>query len=400
MVGAINLAENLLSTMDNEHFDRMGESRLKLEFEFNHHFIPNTRYVPSDHSFFRLLSTRFSQPGSPVLRGYFFDLIANYIREESGKALTISAEEITVLMLSSEVLMSVFYYDNQILDRKGGVVSPKSVNDNLIESNLLLSELLSYVNTRLKNDDFRIALLNTILDVYAVVNMGQRVEAQENYYHNWEEGKYELVNRHKCMIDQEVIDEVYAIIAEKVDVGTNKEAFICYLKRIYLTNAYLFISFSDVLIKFSNLDDEKTESVYKFCSLAGIMYQIVNDVTDFVPSTQNSGTKTKLNSDSYADLKRGILTLPIMFQLILKPSGLFMQYLGQIDANLSLLEEYCLTKEMLESKAIEYSKEVGIDTKRLALSNLNDGNHFYKHFKDMVSVANGNRNYTKLKLKK
>ncbi|OGJ15454.1 hypothetical protein A3K73_04265 [Candidatus Pacearchaeota archaeon RBG_13_36_9] len=87
-------------------------------------------------------------------------------------------------------------------------------------------------------------------------------------------------------------------------------------KRIYQMNASFFEKIAQMAAIASDTKDEKKkEAVKKFGSNLGMLVQIVNDTADFVPEEENRGTCERYSSDSYADIKHGKLTYPIIWTL-------------------------------------------------------------------------------------
>jgi hypothetical protein len=379
--------------MDPSRFADMESVRIKMQAEFLL-FLECARYTPSDPAFFTLLANRFNQKRKPVLRAYFVDLMARYI-EALGHPLRLSETESIVLNFTSEVLMTVFYYDNQILDKKSGVDTYEAVCKNLIQSNLLLSELLFYVDWRLKDSDIKWHVSLLIRDIYAVVNIGQDVENRSNLYANWEKNDFDIP-AYNLPIDTQIIDEICQLLIELGIKNENLPAFRCYLTRVYLTNAYLFIEYTKFLSKCAQLPEKEAKKLFNYAAFTGIMFQMVNDVCDLVPSNINDGTKAKSSNDAFADIKRGILTVPVILTLIRKPAGRLKQVLSKEQRITTVYDELDLLREMLELGVVELSKLIALKINDLSLRNLYSNNSLYLFLEDVNKISTGNKNYNKL----
>lgn len=109
----------------------------------------------------------------------------------------------------------------------------------------------------------------------------------------------------------------------------------------------------------SDITEDDLTALKMFGINFGIGLHIVNEVGDFVPSYLISDGSLKKSFDQYSDLKKGKLTLPIMY--ILKfgddyQKNRILNILGQHDVSQSDLEE--ATCIMINSGAYSFSKKI------------------------------------------
>ncbi len=95
-----------------------------------------------------------------------------------------------------------------------------------------------------------------------------------------------------------------------------KKLMDSYYKRSYLITASFYEKISLVGAILGNGSTEHTEALVNFAKHYGMMVQIINDISDFVPPEFNKGTEEKIPDDAFSDMKHGKLTLPILYTLI------------------------------------------------------------------------------------
>lgn len=381
--------------LPSRHADMEGV-RMKLLDEYKL-FVQNSQYTPRDSAFFTLLSNRFSQPGKPVLRGYFVTLMGRYLEAECGQSIPFPKYVLQkVLPFVSEVLMVVMYYDNQILDRKAGVATHDRIYDNLTISKILLSELRKYVKKRIYKPSLRDKVINVIDDVYEIVNIGQKTEQNCNRYENWLNGWMPPFQYLNIPFDEHVISQTVEIInrQDRFDLGSDKQAFLdMYVRRIYLTNAYLFVNFSNLISEFTpDLSEQIKCNVHRFAGYTGIAFQIINDVIDFVPAEYNKGSQAKTCDDAFSDLKNQNITLPLIFHLNTDTDSGISQcklFLDQLQQGIPkpYFNDYEFCREILRSGAIDSNISCLVSMKEEALKYLNTQNIYFPFLLDMLCMV-------------
>lgn len=359
-------------------------------------FCQNLQYIQPDTEYFTLLSDRFTI--QPVLRGYYLDLINRYIENEAHAPVSLPLEvKTTVLPFVAEVLMTVMYYDNQILDRKAGITTDEKRNHNLLQSGMLLSELYHYVETRVKDELVMFKIQKLIREVYEIVCIGQEIEIRHNHFDAWEQNKFAITGYKNLPFNETALQLIRNSILEATDFPENKRDFVdAYSRRIYLTNACLFAHFTKFLTDRSSLPEQVQKNIFEYVGLVGIVFQMVNDITDLIPEKYNPGTKTKDATDGFSDFKNGNITLPIAIHLCSAKK----LYAYNLLKNKPLhgkkcifFNDHALCEDMLSSGAIKKAKEIVRSIKTNILSNLNKDNNAFSFLKDCMDIANHNKFY-------
>lgn len=367
--------------------------RLQEEYKV---FCQQLKFIEPSTQYFTLLADRFT--GRPVLRGYFLDLINRYIESENNSEVKLpKVVKTTILPFVSEVLMTIMYYDNQILDRKAGVVTDEKRNHNLLQSKILLAELYHYIETRITDEMLAYQVSKLVREVYELVCIGQEVEIKYNHYESWENNDFSIKGYRNLPYNEVVLEQIRKSISEEINLPPEKNEFInSHSRRIYLTNACLFSCFTKFLIDRSSLSENIKQDIFDFAGLAGIVFQMVNDITDLVPSEKNTGTKTKSGNDAFSDFKNRNVTLPLALHLCSK----YAEYAINLLETKSSIPKQCfffndteLCNDMLASGSIKTSRHTASEIKRGMLLLLNEKNSEFVLLKDCMAVASHNRFY-------
>ena len=146
-----------------------------------------------------------------------------------------------------EVIISIQYYHNQILDGKSQVYTSSTINKNLIKGNLLKDQLYRYIEDINLCPEFKTQLVQTVRKIFELVDLGQYIERELNIYSSYKEiiqtGYYKLPFQKHIMpfIDQDLMEEVIEKVKSITPLDENHTAFLrLYLYRIFLTNTTLF----------------------------------------------------------------------------------------------------------------------------------------------------------------
>ncbi|MFN0037023.1 MAG: hypothetical protein ACKVUS_18365 [Saprospiraceae bacterium] len=348
-------------------------------------------------NYFNIPYTRFEK--DPPLRGYFPIVFQSYIQGEGGRV-NLSNHFMNIqLPFILELLISVLYYDNQIFDKKYGVVDNATISENLVRRNRLYDGLLRYARKNIKDKEISDELTDLIQEMHEMVSMGQEWERKYNHYDSWKSPKpmdaeayFKLSGR---KIDLALVRDVRKVVESAHPIPMGQNQFLdAYLSRIYLTNASLFSKTAEFVLRHTNLQEEAKENLLHFSGVFGMLLQIVNDNADFVPASEGLTTSAKMSNDALSDLRNQNITLPIALHLIRSGDG------GQVAVFLKsggdpavCLEDEVYSKELAASYAIYYSMRIGKDLEKDALALLSRENPAYENFKNMTGVAGNNRFY-------
>lgn len=344
---------------------------------------------------FKLLENRLYQE-TPVLKAYFTRKAFDYLRQGYIDD-DVNVIYSQVLPFALEALMAIQYYDNQILDRKGGVTTTEAINDNLILGNLLRENLLDYLDEVLSNEDFALVQRHIHL-ILKIVDTGQLTEKLNNLYPNYRDKDYNLQwgNKEISLLDSSAVEMANAIILEVVPALKGSNFLDWYLKRIFFSGAFIYPQTARMLMELHGDNKAEYAELLQFSSLYGLMMQIVNDVTDLVPTKDSKNSAVKQPNDAFSDLKSQNVTLPLLIHLETKKDGLVRKMMEEKQMELTANEEMNILKELFSTKCIEKTQDIGkcIADKTRAILPLSNPNTLLLN--DMCNIANYNRHYKRL----
>ena len=344
--------------------------------------------------FYQLLYRRLH--GKPTLRAFFAVVIYDYLKAYGHKAKGVPDSFFyRQFPFILEVIISIQYYHNQILDRKYGVDNHLSIGNNLNAANLLRDQLADYIEGSVQDKTVKGVVSRHVRKIFQYVDIGQYMERRCNRYNNWS-GYLDLHHSFsetvEAFIDQHCIDLALDAIEKKTGLSNGQNLFFRrYFERIYLTNAAMYKVTSLILLELLNA---RNPGVVHFSSLFGITKQVINDIADLIPSRKNPGTDSKRPKDAFADLRNCNVTLPLGFHLLAHPNGHIGKYLknkGKMNWNEQLEETAFL--ECLQSHSVYQAIRTGKKLKRQAISCLDKSNPEYELLLDMAGVADWNKYY-------
>lgn len=356
--------------------------------------LQHSLHSPSAPAYFDILHNRLED--HKLLRAYFAVLVRRYIgvgiRKKSSWDFAITDVK---LPLIAEALMAVMYYDNQIFDKKGGVTTTEAASVNIEKGKILYDTILRYLNAAAKDKKTKERLRELVIDVHTAVQVGQKMERERNRYQNWTTGVIPPQSNLTLPdngVKGFVKEQVKKVVLDSHLFPENKVAFLdAYLERIYWTNAYFFERISQFLLDFLAPKHPERENILRFSALFGMMHQIVNDNTDFVPSWAREETSAKICCDALSDLRNKNVTLPVAIHLLRCPNGAIETYLAA-NENEAVWPELRFSEEIIEHSIFE-SIKVGKLIKPICLQLLNFKNPQYVFLEDTAKVAENNRFY-------
>jgi len=247
------------------------------------------------------------------------------------------------LAAASELELISMYYLNQLWDGKGGCVTKADIDKRAIAAGIT------------RNLAFR--------------------TLEKGYRGKIDSGKIDELSAFLLDSDNVFLEGEYVDIFEDTYSSAKALSFedmmnLC-SKRIYQINASFFEKIARMAVIVSDTKDEKKkEALRKFGYNLGMAVQIVNDIADFVPEEENSGTCEKLPSDSYADIKHGKLTYPIIWTLHKGTEEEKREVIDILEKGrlASSLELENLTRMLVNNSAIDFAvkeaKKYAIQAKR------------------------------------
>ncbi|MEL6658153.1 MAG: hypothetical protein AAFY48_01425 [Bacteroidota bacterium] len=244
------------------------------------------------------------------------------------------------LPLIFEVVITVQYLHNQILDGKSGVTNRERISRNLLAANLLKEKLYRYIDQEVPLWA-RSIIAQAVRTSFELVDQGQFLEQTQNIYSAYRDGQPNWrQNMPTAVLDRVDLSAVKPFLDKlKNDLPVMlHEQLDVYFHRMYLTCASLFVEAVQLLGQLLKVPTQRLQSVHQFSVCYGLMRQLVNDNADWIPTRFGLETKTKTAADSFSDLRNTTLTLPLFFYLA-EGQG------GKID--------YFLERQMCWSSAFE-----------------------------------------------
>lgn len=349
--------------------------------------------------FFKILYDKIHDNSLP-LRAHMAYLLFKYIQIEGGINPHISSffyERQFPFIL--EVVISVQYYHNQILDGKAGVTTPEKINKNLIIGNLLKDQLYRYIDTKVDlPESERIRLITMVRSMFEWVDTGQYIDKFYNTYESFKNGNYDYPFRNKTekYIKEEYINLCIKLTRKIVPKSIREDYLKIYFQRIYLTSAVLYRIGAEFIIDSTlNVNKKIKNRLINFFTLFGLATQIVNDNTEFVPAEKGEKTNAKEVYDAFSDLKNGNITLPIYIHLQQRPIGMIFAYLNRPfdKKQFGPKTEELLFEEICKSYAIYYSISIAKEMKNNMSRFLNHSNPYCDVIFRRLEITENNRYY-------
>ncbi len=327
------------------------------------------------------------------LRANFFYHLYYYLKPYAEKTDLSETFFERQLPFIAEVIITVQYYHNQILDGKGGVTNPQAVNDNLIEGNLLKDQLYRYIQQLRLDKDSTHKVENCVRTIFEWVDVGQYMDKHVNTYQAYRSSNlnHTFENAVKEMVDHDCINEVLQIMQQWADIAQEDLPYLrCYVERIYCTNAMLFIQIVVLMCNLLNVPNGITNQVLYFVKLIGIALQIVNDNCDLVPHYLQSGTAAKICKDAFSDVRNRTVTLPLLLHIKKSPSGEIARFLA---VEKHRLNDRVAFDEIVKDLSIYQAMTIGKEIKDAALSYLDVQHEKFLTIEQIAEQADNNRFY-------
>lgn len=331
----------------------------------------------------------------PLLKAFFSAKVYHYLCNISLEDALDHKLYNQLIPLMMEVIMTIQYYENQFLDGKGGVTT-----HHLVEANRNLGVSLRMLSIEYLKEYPAIAegqrriIIKYFEEILRVVEYGQWTERYNNLYENYYTNLYKFGWGTGMLkkLDNEVIEHVQSIIIKNVPELNNKIDFLSwYLKRIFFAGAYTYIGIVHMLSDLLNAQKKDTP-LLKFAAYYGMLMQIVNDLTDFVPTDYNAPNTTKDKSDTFNDLKTKNVTLPILVYLVSSnKDSLLKKKLVAEESELLEVEEYEILHELISSKTIDKTLDICIQIKEHIISVLDKENINTSLLNNLCDVVHTNK---------
>lgn len=292
------------------------------------------------YSFFyrRLCSFNEQQLVKPSVRTYFIAKCYQYLKACTFREV-LDAPEWLHLATVGEFCITLMYLKNHAQDFKYGINaygSPESKQNQAAQKEIH-ARLIEYIDLHFPflNKE---AVHSLQKRLFAYYGLGMEIDedglSHENYAGN-NGFRYPELHNPDIVAIVSVQDFWQAIMSyRKIKYGAppkNGDYLKLYLTRTYLMNAVFFQLFTEYLIDHFGQHLKLYPELIDFARYYGMCQQLVNDICDYVPEPDHVPTVAKLQEDTFSDMRRRLVTLPLI--LYFSNSSLN----GRID----LLKHYC-----------------------------------------------------------
>jgi hypothetical protein len=367
------------------------------------------QYIDDHGSYpFNLVEQRINKE-YPIKLNYYYDL--SFLYDNYSESNSILKKEFgdnidTVNQMNSfffEMDMADQYYYNQVHDKKGGIITEEAIERNL----LLAADLEKYILLSIQeaySSNYSIAtlIIHAIQKINHQVESGQKIEKYCNKIRS-----YLKPNTHTfenlasgLYIDKNIVEicrrEILRIAPE---LNAKNEFLTLYLNRVYLIGAYMYQAINDLIVELLDVRDQVLiQKIRIFSGLYGMMMQIVNDITDFVPTE----TSAKNKDDVMSDLKGRNVTLPVLIHLVNNPDSMILPMLLDENHDWSKQNTDEILKEFLLCGSLKKARRIGraLAYKAAAcLTNIPNEPNEVRIFQNMCGIALNNKEYMQLDVK-
>ncbi|MEO1417810.1 MAG: hypothetical protein AAFW00_21180 [Bacteroidota bacterium] len=215
-----------------------------------------------------------------------------------------------------EYCISIMYLDNHLQDQKYGVKDEPSRAANRKERALTEQDMYHYI-LREFDDQTQTSVIRAVQKLFKFYQIGMALDKEMLTYENLMQ---DVPNQ--CRISEEVdaFVDVESFIRVFEQVAKHKLSDIAQLHylRLYLTRAFLintvfFQIFAELLVEIFGASAPLRQRLVTYARMFGMAQQLVNDNCDYLPVSYQFTTLCKLPEDTYSDLRRNLVTLPIIF---------------------------------------------------------------------------------------
>lgn len=312
----------------------------------------------------------------------------------------------------AETLLCIQYYNNQIFDRKGGIVAKKSIDNHINLRDILEADLLDYIDGEIE-EPYRHAVRLYVRQTLRFGAAGQILEDQYNTYECWqneaeivdilsEEGE-RFINREVMFVFKKIVRATTGAFGvsgfDEADKNSKTGFLTIYFKKIYLRNAALYILGTRLVLNIFRVEDARREALLRFATWFALMHQLVNDNADLVPSHCFLTTCAKSHLDAMSDLRNNIITLPVMIHLLQTNDSAIKQVLERKMSDLPARMETRIFSEITRRWSIYISMTITKAIKTNALEALcaagfsTKNERAFKYLEDMCNIAENNKFY-------
>lgn len=332
----------------------------------------------------------------PSTRLYFIEKLHQYLTDGS-LTQTYNTEEAMKIGIVGEYCITLMYLDNHLQDRKYGVVDVASRCRNRLERANTEEALNRYIVTQFSSYTQE-RIIQTVEKLFFLYHKGMELDKYALTYEQFITDNPKDLHRLSSEIDKYVDVEAFLSIfsqysSKKYMEIPKKNYLSLLLTRAYLINTVFFQVFVELMIDLYGKKDQDYSKLIEFARVFGLAQQLVNDNCDYLPVGYGYTTLCKLPEDTFSDLRRGLMTLPMMafFMHEQAHKGEIFDVYAKHSSRLVLTEDNdqrWLLQLLKESGALGFSM-----SKVCTLANYGENLIKNEIFQDMFSFVRANRYY-------
>ncbi len=339
------------------------------------------------------------------IRAYFIVKIWQSI---TGASFSEALTDHTLLKLVTvgEYCITLMYLDNHFFDEKFGVTTQESRAANRAERALYTQILQTYIRLHFA-PTFGALVQSSVNDLFKLYDKGMHIDRELLSYESFKNNKQDLYSidaQTDGFVDVNSLTNLLLSGLKSKHVPLQQTEYMkLYLTRAYLINGVFFQIFTDLLIQLypKFLFPSKKGALFTFARTYGLAQQLVNDNCDYLPVGYGFSTSCKLPEDTFSDMRRRMITLPVICLLnhedhqALDVSSLIQHYQGTS-------KEQDFSEDQNQQQALELLSQSGALGQSMSMlrvlashaaSSLDLTNTASPAMKDMLSFINGNRYY-------
>jgi len=276
-------------------------------------------YIPSESEDKHLLHKRIfandkNHFAKPSTRLYFIKKLFQYLTETTfEKALYFDlANKIAMV---GEYCITLMYLDNHHQDEKYGVADEPSREANRLERMETEVDMFHYINTEFSGET-QDKVLQTVYKLFKLYHKGMELDKEMLTYNHLIQNKpltHQIDPEVDAYVDvEEFIQVLQMVNPHKLQKIVQQHYLRLYLTRAFLINTVFFQVFAELLIDIFGTREKKYKKLITYARMFGMAQQLVNDNCDYLPVNYQFSTLCKLPEDTFSDLRRGLVTLPII----------------------------------------------------------------------------------------
>ena len=208
------------------------------------------------------------------------------------------------------------YLENHLCDLKYGIKTEKSKKKNRMELRDVSWKLFHCVNNNFSLEHNR-SSRSIIKRLFRLYYFSMFLEDQELSYSNFQKNDPLPISTNLKVREDPILDKIdcfTALINKSIEQGRynpikNQNFLKRYITRSFLINGIFFQLFTELLINFYGENNQFKELI-RFAQIFGLLQQLVNDTFDYLPYAYSFPTASKYQSDTFADARNQLMTLP------------------------------------------------------------------------------------------